>query len=100
MRSPLRDKAFARLWIAGLFAETAEWMLQVALPVFIYQATGSAASTALTMIAGILPIVVLSPVAGLAADRYDRRLLLCAVCFAQAAVAIPCCSPAARSCTW
>ncbi|GAB2970720.1 MFS transporter [Amycolatopsis acidiphila] len=89
MSSPLREPAFARLWVAGLFAETAEWMLQVALPVFIYQATGSAGSTALTMIAGILPMVLLSPVAGLLADRYDRRLLLCVVCFAQAAVALP-----------
>ncbi|TNC25415.1 MFS transporter [Amycolatopsis alkalitolerans] len=89
MTSPLRDRAFARLWVAGLFAETAEWMLQVAVPVFIYQATGSAGSTALTMIAGVLPIVLLSPVAGHVADRCDRRLLLCAVCFAQAAVALP-----------
>jgi MFS family permease len=85
----LREPAFARLWVAGLFAETAEWMLQVALPVFIYQVTGSASSTALTMIAGILPMVLFSPVAGLVADRYDRRLVLCLVCFAQAAVAVP-----------
>lgn len=89
MTSPLREPAFARLWAAGLFAEAAEWMLQVALPVFIYQATGSASSTALTMVAGILPVVLLSPVAGLVADRFDRRLLLCLVCFAQAAVAWP-----------
>jgi MFS family permease len=85
----LGDRAFARLWIAGLFAETAEWMLQVALPVFIYQATGSASSTALTMVAGILPIVLLSPVAGMVVDRYDRRKLLCVVCFAQALVSLP-----------
>jgi MFS family permease len=85
----LGDRAFARLWVAGLFAETAEWMLQVALPVFIYQVTGSASSTAFTMVAGILPIVVLSPVAGVVADRYDRRKLLCVVCFAQALVSLP-----------
>ena len=81
--------AFARLWFAALFSETAEWMLQVALPVFIYQATGSAASTALTMIAGILPTVLLSPLAGMLADRCDRGRLLFAVCAGQAVVALP-----------
>ncbi|GHF51563.1 putative MFS family arabinose efflux permease [Amycolatopsis bartoniae] len=89
MSSPLKNPAFARLWAAGLFAESAEWMLQVALPVFVYQATGSASSTALTMVAGVVPMVLLSPLAGFAADRYDRRVLLCVVCFAQAAVALP-----------
>jgi MFS family permease len=33
---PLREPAFARLWIAAFFSETAEWMLQIALPVFVW----------------------------------------------------------------
>ncbi|HVV10663.1 MFS transporter [Amycolatopsis sp.] len=89
MNSLLRQRAFARLWAAGLFAESAEWMLQVALPVFIYQATGSVTSTALTMVAGVLPVVLASPLAGMIADRYDRRVVLCAVCFVQALVSVP-----------
>ncbi|KAA9154498.1 MFS transporter [Amycolatopsis acidicola] len=89
MSSPLREPGLARLWVAGLFAESAEWMLQVALPVFIYQATGSVGSTALTMVAGVLPMVLASPLAGLVADRYDRRLVLCLVCVAQALVSVP-----------
>lgn len=83
------NRPFARLWVASLFSEMAEWMLQVALPVFIYQATGSAGSTALTMAVGILPMVLLSPVAGMVADRWDRRRTLWIVCLAQAAVALP-----------
>jgi MFS family permease len=78
-----------RLWVASLFAEVAEWMLQVALPVYIYQATGSASSTALTMAAGVLPMVLLSPVAGVLADRWDRQRVLWCVCLAQAAVVVP-----------
>jgi MFS family permease len=83
------NRPFARLWVASLFSEIAEWMLQVALPVFIYQATGSAGSTALTMAVGILPMVLLSPFAGMVADRWDRRRTLWIVCLAQAAVALP-----------
>lgn len=89
MRDLLADRAFARLFTAGLFAEIAEWMLQVALPVYIYRTTGSAGSTALTMVAGVLPLVLLSPVTGVLADRWDRRRTLCGVCLAQAVVVVP-----------
>ena len=89
MTDLLRHKAFLRLWLSGLFAETAEWMLQVALPVYVYQATGSAVSTALVMVTGILPMLLVSPVAGVVADRFDRRWVLVAVCLGQAAVSTP-----------
>ncbi|GAA3799182.1 MFS transporter [Amycolatopsis tucumanensis] len=89
MPSPLRTPAFARLWAAGMFAETAEWMLQVALPLHIFALTGSPAATAATMVAGVLPAVVLSPVAGVLADRWNRRALLAAVCAGQVVVAVP-----------
>lgn len=85
----LREHAFARLWAASLLAETAEWMLQVALPVFIFQVTGSAASTAFTMVAGLVPMVVFSPLTGVLADRWDRRVVLCGVAFGQALVSLP-----------
>ncbi|WAL67915.1 MFS transporter [Amycolatopsis cynarae] len=89
MRDLLGQRAFVRLWTAGVFAETGEWMLQIALPVFVYQATGSAGSTALAMAAGILPMVLLSPVAGVLADRWDRQRILWGVCLAQVVIAAP-----------
>ncbi|MDQ3790936.1 MAG: MFS transporter, partial [Actinomycetota bacterium] len=78
-----------RLLLASLCSETAEWMLQIALPVLVFQATGSAASTALMMVLGLLPMVLLSPVTGLAADRVHRPRLLLVVCLGQAVVAAP-----------
>ncbi|MEV6913156.1 MFS transporter [Amycolatopsis sp. NPDC051071] len=86
---PLREPAFARLWVAAFFSETAEWMLQIALPVFVFQSTGSAATTALSIVLGLVPAVLLSPVAGVLADRWNRRLVLCLVCAGQAFVALP-----------
>ncbi|WP_116048060.1 MFS transporter [Amycolatopsis palatopharyngis] len=85
----LRQPGFARLWTAAFFSETAEWMLQVALPVLVYQLTGSAASTATSMMLGLLPAVLMSPLAGVLADRYERRLVLFLVCTGQAVVALP-----------
>jgi MFS family permease len=46
---------------------------------------GGAPQIALLLVAAMLPIVVLAPLAGRAADRYDSRLLLVSASLAQAA---------------
>lgn len=85
----MRRGSFVRLWIAGFCSETGEWMMQIALPILVYQATGSAASTAAMMIVGLVPAVLVSPAAGVLADRVDRRRLLLLVCLGQGAVVMP-----------
>jgi MFS family permease len=89
MKQLLGMPGFARLWVAAFFGETAEWMLQVALPVYVFQRTGSAATTALSIVLGLLPAVLLSPVAGVVADRWNRRAVLFGVCCGLAVVALP-----------
>ena len=96
----LRQPAFARLWCASFLAETAEWMLQIALPVLVFQLTGSASLTAAGMVLGLLPAVVLSPVAGLLADRRDRRVVLCVVGLGQLLVALPLLAVGGPDGTW
>ncbi|MFC0435503.1 MFS transporter [Kutzneria buriramensis] len=85
----LRHAAFMRLWLSGLFAETAEWMLQFALPVYIFRTTGSYTSLAVAIAVGTVPMVLASPAAGVIADRFDRRRVLFAVCLGQAAISVP-----------
>ncbi|MGW7539099.1 MFS transporter [Amycolatopsis sp. NPDC054798] len=89
MRRLLAAPGFARLWVSAFFGETAEWMLQVALPVYLFVRTGSAVTTALSIVLGLLPAVLLSPVAGVVADRWDRRIVLAVVCAGQAIVVLP-----------
>ncbi|WP_033287531.1 MFS transporter [Amycolatopsis jejuensis] len=89
MRQLLAAPGFARLWVAAFFGETAEWMLQVALPVYLFVRTGSAVTTALSIVLGLLPAVVLSPVAGVIADRWDRRVVMALVCAGQAIAVLP-----------
>ncbi|MEU3270418.1 MFS transporter [Saccharomonospora sp. NPDC006951] len=89
MKTPLARPDFARLWSAALFSEAGEWILQVALPLQVYALTGSAASTAATMVLGLLPAVVLSPAAGVLADRFDRRLVLLFACAGQCLAVLP-----------
>ena len=53
-----------------------DWLYNVALLALVYARTGSATWVAVTTATRVLPIVVLGPLGGAIADRYDRRRLL------------------------
>lgn len=89
MTSPLRRPAFARLWLGGLLSETGDWLLHISLPLFVLGLTGSPLITALTFMLGLLPSVACAPIAGVLADRLDRRLMMVWVSVAQAFVLLP-----------
>jgi len=55
-----------------------DWLYNVALLALVFQRTGSATWVALTTAARVLPVVVLGPIGGVLADRYDRRRLMIA----------------------
>jgi MFS family permease len=65
-----------------------DWLYNVALLAFVYERTGSATALALTTAARVLPIVVLGPLGGVLADRYDRRRLIIASDFARAGLMV------------
>ena len=73
MLTVLRRRDFALLWFAGLVSLTGDWMLVVALPVTVYQLTGSALATGGVLIANKLSALVLGSVAGVFVDRWDRK---------------------------
>lgn len=75
-RSLVLDRDFALIWVAGLISVTGNLAMFVALPVTVYQRTGSTLATALTALTGLAPSVVVGQVAGVVVDRMDRRLVL------------------------
>jgi MFS family permease len=87
--SPLRNRDFRRLWIAGLVSDTGDWMLLVTLPVLVYQLTGSTSGTSIAFLVELAPAVLIAPVAGKLADRADRRKMLIIVSLTQAAALSP-----------
>jgi MFS family permease len=55
-----------------------DWLYNVALLALVYERTRSATWLAMTTAARVIPIVVLGPIGGVLADRFDRRRLIVA----------------------
>ena len=73
MLSVLRQRDFALLWFAGLVSITGDWMLVVALPITVYELTGSAFATGAILITNKLAALLLGSIAGVFVDRWDRK---------------------------
>lgn len=69
-------KKFMILWIGELISTIGSGLTAFGLGVYVYQQTGLATATALVSLLALLPTVLLGPVAGVLADRYDRRLMM------------------------
>lgn len=69
-------KKFILIWIGELISGIGSGMTAFALSVYVYQATGSVSLVSVIAVASFLPTILLSPLGGVLADRYDRRLLM------------------------
>jgi MFS family permease len=76
--------AFRRLWLAQLGSQLGEAIALVAMPLLVYGLTGSAELLSLIFVLQLLPRVVLAPIAGMLADRLDRRRIILGADLARA----------------
>lgn len=67
---------FLLLWSGELISAIGSGLTSFALGVYVYRMTGQASAMALITLLAFLPPLLLSPFAGVLADRYDRRLLM------------------------
>ncbi|WP_420126114.1 MFS transporter [Longimicrobium sp.] len=69
-------RSFSVIWLGQLVSSLGSGLTGFALPVWIYQKTGSAEAFGLLFFAATVPAVLLSPFAGALVDRWDRRRVL------------------------
>lgn len=77
---------FAAVWVSSLLSSVGSALSAFALGVWVFQTTESVTVFALVMLAAMLPPVLLGPVAGVVADRFDRRAVLLSADSASALV--------------
>ena len=84
----LRRRAFALVWWAALTSRIGNWVLVVALHVYLYEQTGSPLAVSGVFVAYYLPALLFGSLAGVFADRWDRRRTMVASNLGQAAAVL------------
>lgn len=79
-------KEFWLLWSGYTVSTLGTYLSLIVINLFIYQATGSALMVGIFMLLRLLPAFFMGNLAGVLADRYDRRRLIIAADLARAAL--------------
>ncbi len=82
------NSAFRRLYVAQLISFAGDWFATVALLGLVLQLTDSAAAASLVIVLQTGGFAIASPIAGVLADRLDRRRLMVAADFFRVPVAL------------
>ena len=85
MFKALTVRNFRFLWGGRAVSLLGSWLLVVAVPAHVFALTGSLLATGLTLVAEYLPPLVLGPIGGVLADRWDRRRVMIAADLSRAA---------------
>lgn len=78
LRSTLCYRNFRNLWLGSFASYAGQWIQQATIAWLAYDMTGSRMLLGAIIGVRAIPMFLLAPLAGVAADRYDRRNLLLA----------------------
>ncbi len=76
MKQPSGMFAFFVIWATQLISVLASSMTQFALTIFMFQQTQSVTAMGLLQVFFITPFLIISPIAGVMVDRYNRKLMM------------------------
>ena len=81
IRKPMRKRpekfsAFILIWIGQFISMTGSYMTSFALGIWAWEKTGSAQALALVGVFTYAPLIVMTPLAGLLADRWNRKWVM------------------------
>ena len=67
---------FTIVWIGQIISVLASAMSQFGLTIFMFKETGSATALGLMHVFFITPFLIISPIAGVMVDRYNRKMMM------------------------
>lgn len=67
---------FTIVWFGQIVSVLATNMTAFAQSIWVYQETGSVTALGLVQVCFIVPFLILSPIAGVMVDRYNRKLMM------------------------
>lgn len=83
-RYVLAQRDFRLVWFAQIAAQLADKFLMFSLIILAYRVSGANTEVAITLLAYTVPAVGIAPLAGVFADRHDRKLIMVATNFGRA----------------
>ncbi len=72
----LRHQNFRRFWVGALVSNSGSWLQNLTIPFVLFEITREGKWVGFASFAAIVPVMLLGPVAGNVADRFDRRHVL------------------------
>ena len=71
-----QNKSFRNLWFGQVVSELGDWLNSIAIYALILRLSDSGMAMAGAMMAKLLPIVLISPIAGVVVDRMNRKTVM------------------------
>lgn len=71
-----RNPNYRNLWLARVVSNLGDWFNLLASAALITQLTGAGTALSYLLLARLLPFFIMSPIAGVFADRYERRAIM------------------------
>lgn len=83
-----RRPAFRAIWLGSVVSLAGDWFTLIALYSLLEQYTGRSEAIGLMLLVRFVPLAVISPMAGVAADRFSRKRIMVAADLLRAVVVL------------
>ena len=70
------NRPFRNLWYGQVVSELGDWLNTIAIYTLVLKLSGTGTAVASAMMAKLLPIFFVSPLAGVLVDRMDRKAIM------------------------
>jgi len=70
------NRPFRHLWYGQVVSELGDWLNSIAIYMLVLKLSGTGTAMATVMMAKLLPIFFVSPLAGVLVDRMDRKVIM------------------------